>query len=125
MEVAEQQHHIVMLPFMAQGHLMPYLALANQIARRFAFTITIATTPLNVRHLQATAAQPSPGIHFVALPFKLRRSQSPAGSGEHRLPASPPHRRPLPCLHLPRTPLPRPNPGHHRPRRRPSALHNF
>ncbi|KAG6419851.1 hypothetical protein SASPL_116363 [Salvia splendens] len=62
-----------MLPFMAQGHLIPFLALANQIA----FTITIATTPLNVRHLRAASTQPSPHIHFAALPFN---------SADHSLP---------------------------------------
>ncbi|KAG6422844.1 hypothetical protein SASPL_113226 [Salvia splendens] len=67
-----------MLPFLAQGHLIRFLALANQMARRFAFTITIATTPLNVRHLQATTAtQPCPRIHFAALPFN---------SADHGLP---------------------------------------
>ncbi|KAL8026627.1 hypothetical protein ABFX02_14G040900 [Erythranthe guttata] len=68
----EQQQHIVMLPFMAQGHLIPFLALANQIHRRFGFTITIATTPLNVRHLAAAVAKnptPSSGIHLFELPL--------------------------------------------------------
>ncbi|XP_012841294.1 PREDICTED: crocetin glucosyltransferase 3-like [Erythranthe guttata] len=70
----EEQHHqhIVMLSFMAQGHLIPFLALANQIHRRFGFTITIATTPLNVRHLAGVVAKnptPSSGIHLFELPL--------------------------------------------------------
>ncbi|CAL8992352.1 unnamed protein product [Prunus brigantina] len=40
-----ENEHIVMLPFMAQGHIIPFLALAKQIQQRTNFTITIATTP--------------------------------------------------------------------------------
>lgn len=65
-----EQKHIVMLPFMAQGHLIPFLALANQIAQRFPFKITIATTPLNVSYLRRSAAASNTSqIHFFELPF--------------------------------------------------------
>ncbi|KAG6406061.1 hypothetical protein SASPL_133657 [Salvia splendens] len=66
MGVAKEQH-IVMLPFMAQGHLIPFLALANQITQRFPFKITIATTPLNLRYLKTAASNHSPQIHFSEL----------------------------------------------------------
>ena len=36
------QEYIVMLPFLAQGHLIPFLELANHIHRRTDLTITIA-----------------------------------------------------------------------------------
>ncbi|KAI3459720.1 hypothetical protein Pfo_016383 [Paulownia fortunei] len=55
----KEHQHIVMLPFMAQGHLIPFLALANQIHQRFGFTITIATTPLNIRYLSTAIAKNS------------------------------------------------------------------
>ncbi|GFQ06733.1 UDP-glycosyltransferase 92a1 [Phtheirospermum japonicum] len=60
-----------MLPFMAQGHLIPFLALANKIHRRFGFTITIATTPLNVAYLTAAINNNSspPNIHLFSLDF--------------------------------------------------------
>lgn len=78
----QQQQHIVMLPYMAQGHLIPFLALANQISQRFlTFTITIATTPLNVRYLVAALSKNSTPqnsqIHFFELPFN---------SSDHGLP---------------------------------------
>ncbi|KAK9932701.1 hypothetical protein M0R45_019926 [Rubus argutus] len=62
------QEHIVMLPFLALGHLIPFLALANQIHHRTGFTITIATTPLNAQYLRS-AAQPNSNIHLAELPF--------------------------------------------------------
>lgn len=64
-----------MLPFLAQGHLIPFLALANQIQHRTGFTITIATTPLNAQYLRSaissntSSAQPNNIIHFAELPF--------------------------------------------------------
>lgn len=62
------QEHIVMLPFLALGHLIPFLALAKQIQHRTGFRITIATTPLNAQYL-LLAAQPNNNIHFAELPF--------------------------------------------------------
>ncbi|KAK3416879.1 hypothetical protein EUGRSUZ_H02623 [Eucalyptus grandis] len=63
--------HIVMLPFMAHGHLIPFLALARRIQRRSRFTITIASTPVNVRRLRSTAmADPTlRAINFAELAF--------------------------------------------------------
>ncbi|CAN0923161.1 Crocetin glucosyltransferase 3 [Linum grandiflorum] len=63
--------HIVMLPVTAHGHLIPFLALARQILRRRpSFTITIATTPLNTRHLR-TSLDPSADANILLadLPF--------------------------------------------------------
>ncbi|CAB4263650.1 unnamed protein product [Prunus armeniaca] len=54
-----ENEHIVMLPFMAQGHIIPFLALAKQIHQRTNFTITIATTPPNIQSLQSTIATSS------------------------------------------------------------------
>ncbi|PIN21114.1 UDP-glucuronosyl and UDP-glucosyl transferase [Handroanthus impetiginosus] len=75
-----EQHHIVMLPFMAQGHLIPFLALANQIHKRFGFTITIATTPLNVRYLTAAIANNS------TKSSKINVHELPFNSCDHGLP---------------------------------------
>ncbi|KAL0432975.1 UNVERIFIED_CONTAM: Crocetin glucosyltransferase 3 [Sesamum latifolium] len=68
---SSKEEHIVMLPFMAQGHLIPFLALANQIHGRYGFKITIATTPLNLRYLSTTISKNSTSsqIHLFELPF--------------------------------------------------------
>ncbi|XP_052206136.1 UDP-glycosyltransferase 92A1-like [Diospyros lotus] len=52
-----QQEHILMLPFMAQGHLIPFLQLARQIHHASGFTITIASTSLNVAYLSSVIAK--------------------------------------------------------------------
>ncbi|XP_050373140.1 crocetin glucosyltransferase 3-like [Argentina anserina] len=61
------KEHIVMLPFLAQGHLIPFLALAKKIQHRTGFSITIATTALNAQYLRS--AQPNTNIHLAELPF--------------------------------------------------------
>ncbi|THG11254.1 UDP-glycosyltransferase 92A1-like [Camellia sinensis] len=75
---AQQQEHIVMLPFMAHGHLIPFLALATQIHQTTGFTITIATTPLNIHYLRRSSTTANHRqIRLVALPFN---------SSDHGLP---------------------------------------
>ncbi|CAA6662562.1 unnamed protein product [Spirodela intermedia] len=49
-----RRQHIVLFPFLAQGHIIPFLALAKLITRRYPgrFTVTLVSTPLNVRSLR-------------------------------------------------------------------------
>ncbi|KAE8022778.1 hypothetical protein FH972_008552 [Carpinus fangiana] len=62
--------YIVMLPYMAHGHLIPFLALARQIQRTTGFTITIANTALNIQYLRSTISTDSnSSIRFAELPF--------------------------------------------------------
>lgn len=79
----EQQQHVVMLPAMAQGHLIPFLALAKQILLKFDFKITIATTPLNAGYLRTAIAKtsnPPPRISQIHL------SELPYNSSDHGFP---------------------------------------
>ncbi|XP_010069360.2 UDP-glycosyltransferase 92A1 [Eucalyptus grandis] len=67
-----QSHgHIVMLPFMAHGHLIPFLALARRIRHLTPFVVTLATTPLNLRYLRSTMSPDNDDsrIHLYELPF--------------------------------------------------------
>ncbi len=66
---SKSHEHIVMLPFLAQGHLIPFLALARQIHQRTGFTITIANTPLNINNLRTTISSDSNYIRLAELPF--------------------------------------------------------
>ncbi|CAN6460599.1 unnamed protein product [Victoria cruziana] len=60
---------IVMLPFLAQGHFTPFLALADAILHHHpSHAITIATTPFNVPKLRSKLP-PSTPIRLVALDF--------------------------------------------------------
>ncbi|KAM7252004.1 hypothetical protein ACFE04_023887 [Oxalis oulophora] len=54
--MASNKEHIVMLPFMAHGHLIPFLELARKIHHTSGYTITIACTPLNITYLRSTMA---------------------------------------------------------------------
>ncbi|KAI3806485.1 hypothetical protein L1987_22392 [Smallanthus sonchifolius] len=76
--------HIIMLPFMAQGHLIPFLELAHQILHHNpSFTITIANSPLNINYLRsAIANHPSPPsqIHLKSLPFNTSDHGLPPNS---------------------------------------------
>ncbi|KAI3507625.1 hypothetical protein L1887_22614 [Cichorium endivia] len=78
---APQHKHIVMVPFMAQGHLIPFLELAHKILHHNpTFTITIVNSPLNINYLRSAIANgPSPPhqIHLRSLPFN---------SSDHGLP---------------------------------------
>lgn len=78
--------HILLLPFMAQGHLKPFLELAHQIKLRSSgLTITILSTPLNIRLLREMSGDAadyagnasSTLIRLVELPFR---------SSDHGLP---------------------------------------
>ncbi|XP_056158748.1 crocetin glucosyltransferase 3-like [Syzygium oleosum] len=67
-----QSHgHIVMLPFMAHGHLIPFLALAHRIRRQTPFVVTLANTPLNLQYLRSTMSpsDADSGIRLYELPF--------------------------------------------------------
>ncbi|KAK1412862.1 hypothetical protein QVD17_34432 [Tagetes erecta] len=81
MEEPHQRKHIIMLPFMAQGHLIPFLELAHNILHHNPnLTITIVNTRLNINYLRsAIANRPSPPsqIHLKPLPFN---------SSDHGLP---------------------------------------
>ncbi|KAI9195648.1 hypothetical protein LWI28_016911 [Acer negundo] len=81
MGCSDDEQHIVMLPMLAHGHLIPFLALANQIQQTTGFTVTIANTPLNINYLRSTSttANSESKIRLVELPFC---------STDHGLPAN-------------------------------------
>ncbi|KAF8402209.1 hypothetical protein HHK36_013161 [Tetracentron sinense] len=75
--------HIVMLPFMAQGHIIPFLALARKIQQHTGYTITIVNTPLNVRYLQSTISSDTPTNTNTNT---IRVAELPFCSSDHGLP---------------------------------------
>ncbi|GMI64408.1 hypothetical protein like AT5G12890 [Hibiscus trionum] len=86
---SNDDHHIhidiVMFPFMAHGHLIPFLALANHIHHHTGFTIAIANTPLNIQYLRRQNSPP--WIHLLELPYN---------SSDHGLPPNTEHTEDLP-----------------------------
>ncbi|XP_039132822.1 crocetin glucosyltransferase 3-like [Dioscorea cayenensis subsp. rotundata] len=74
------QKHIVMLPYMAQGHLIPIFHLAKLIEQRYPdYTITIVNTPLNIQKLQSSLP-PNSNIHLIDLPFSSSNHGLPPNS---------------------------------------------
>ncbi|KAJ0771639.1 putative UDP-glucuronosyl/UDP-glucosyltransferase, UDP-glycosyltransferase family [Helianthus annuus] len=61
------KHNIIMFPFMAQGHLIPFLSLSLQLEQK-GYKITFINTPLNIANLRRTLP-PSSTIRFVEIPF--------------------------------------------------------
>ncbi|KAJ0970366.1 hypothetical protein J5N97_023243 [Dioscorea zingiberensis] len=76
-----EQHHVVLFPFMAQGHITPFIALADLLHRRRPeLKITIVNTPLNIQSINSSLP-PNSTIRLRSLPF------SPS---DHGLPPGPP-----------------------------------
>lgn len=66
--MAEGRENIVMFPFMAQGHTIPFLALALHIEKKKGYSITFVSTPLNIKKLRS-AIPPTSSIRLLEIPF--------------------------------------------------------
>ncbi|KAI3407959.1 Glycosyltransferase [Psidium guajava] len=69
----DQANNIIIFPFMAQGHIIPFLALAlhleSKLKRLPNLTITFLGTPLNIANLRSSLP-PSTALRLVDLPFR-------------------------------------------------------
>ncbi|XP_068666126.1 UDP-glycosyltransferase 92A1-like [Aristolochia californica] len=72
----EATDHVIMFPFMAQGHLIPFIALAKHIVRRSKCRVTLLSTPLNIQKFRSTLHSDT-AIRLESLPFN---------SSDHGLP---------------------------------------
>ncbi|KAL5708045.1 hypothetical protein ACHQM5_018883 [Ranunculus cassubicifolius] len=68
MAARNEDQMIIMFPFMAQGHITPFLALALQIEQRFGYKIIFINTPLNLKKLHSSLP-PNSSISLTELPF--------------------------------------------------------
>ncbi|GLJ07734.1 hypothetical protein SUGI_0073340 [Cryptomeria japonica] len=66
MEETKESKHVVMFPFMAQGHFIPFLSLANVLSSR-GLTVSFLTTIANVSKLQSQAV----GSSILFIPLSL------------------------------------------------------
>ncbi|XP_057452506.1 UDP-glycosyltransferase 92A1 [Lotus japonicus] len=64
----QRKHSIVLFPFMAQGHIIPYLALALHLEKTKNYNITILNTSLNIKKLR-TSLPPHSSINLLEIPF--------------------------------------------------------
>ncbi|KAI3980448.1 hypothetical protein MKX01_038620 [Papaver californicum] len=69
MSSSSSKQNVILFPFMAQGHLIPYLALALKIQSKFGYTVTILNTPLNIQKLQKSLPPNNSNINLVSLPY--------------------------------------------------------
>ncbi|GAY41434.1 hypothetical protein CUMW_059430 [Citrus unshiu] len=66
----EKKENVIMLPFMAQGHVIPFLALAHHLESTKNYTIAFVNTHLNIKKIKSSLPQSSP-IHFLETPFNI------------------------------------------------------
>ena len=70
MVMEARNHHVILFPFMAQGHITPFLLLAKKIHQRNPnYTITLVNTPLNIQKLKSSLPLNS-NIQLKSLPFQ-------------------------------------------------------
>ncbi|KMZ64624.1 Flavonoid glucosyltransferase, family GT1 [Zostera marina] len=76
-----KKKHILMLPFMAQGHIPVFLSLANLINKTYpnTYTVTIVSTSLNVEAIRSVLP-PSSAVNLHVLPFRSTDYGLPANS---------------------------------------------
>ncbi|XP_031258021.1 UDP-glycosyltransferase 92A1-like [Pistacia vera] len=77
--MAETKESIVMFPYMAQGHINPFLALALRIEKRNKYTIIFVNTPLNNKKLRSCLPLNS-SIHLLEIPFNSSDHDLPPNS---------------------------------------------
>ncbi|KAL0461002.1 UNVERIFIED_CONTAM: UDP-glycosyltransferase 92A1 [Sesamum latifolium] len=61
------RQYIVLFPFMAQGHFIPFLALA-QLLEQKGFSIVFVSTPLNVKNFQKSLS-PTSSVKFAEISY--------------------------------------------------------
>ncbi|KAL0459269.1 UNVERIFIED_CONTAM: Crocetin glucosyltransferase 3 [Sesamum latifolium] len=67
--MADGRPNVVLFPFMAQGHIIPFLALAHHI-EQMGYAVTFVNTPLNIKKLnKSLPPPPSSSIELVEIPF--------------------------------------------------------
>ncbi|CAI9776691.1 unnamed protein product [Fraxinus pennsylvanica] len=73
-----RRENVVLFPFMAQGHIIPFLALAQKIEKN-GYSMTFVNTPLNIKKLQRSLP-PGSSIKFVEIPFNSTEQGLPPGA---------------------------------------------
>ncbi|WOL09929.1 UDP-glycosyltransferase 92A1-like [Canna indica] len=92
---ARKRQHVVLFPYLAHGHINPFLALAELLARRHAdLTVNVVNTHFNIQNINASFPPPSlsSSVRLRSLPF------SPAA---HGLPPDAHHFAAVPVQHIP------------------------
>ncbi|KAJ6307309.1 hypothetical protein OIU76_017159 [Salix suchowensis] len=75
----QRKENIVLFPFMAQGHIMPFLALALQLEQMNKYTIIFVNTALNISKLRSSIPV-NCSIHLLEIPFDSSGYGLPPGT---------------------------------------------
>ncbi|KAI4344009.1 hypothetical protein L6164_011286 [Bauhinia variegata] len=79
--------HLLVIPFPAQGHMIPLLDLTDKIASRGGITITVFTTPNNLSLINPLVSA-RPCVHILLLPFPPHPSIPPGVENAKDIPHS-------------------------------------
>ncbi|CAK7339286.1 unnamed protein product [Dovyalis caffra] len=77
--MAQSKENIVLFPFMAQGHILPFLALAHQLEQRNNYNIIFINTPLNTKKIKSSLL-PNSSIRLLEIPFDSSKHGLPPNS---------------------------------------------
>ncbi|KAL9268654.1 UDP-glycosyltransferase 92A1-like protein [Drosera capensis] len=80
--MGSNSEHILLVPYMARGHLIPFLELAIRIHQSTGFVVTILNTPLNIKYLRSKLH----GNEDAAITANIRLVELPFCSSDHGLP---------------------------------------
>ncbi|KAG7035838.1 UDP-glycosyltransferase 92A1, partial [Cucurbita argyrosperma subsp. argyrosperma] len=86
--MGDGKQSVVLFPFMGQGHIIPFLALALHIEQTNStdYAIYFVNTPLNVRKLKSSLP-PNSSIRFLEIPFSsITHGLPPASENADTLP---------------------------------------
>ncbi|KAG2329128.1 hypothetical protein Bca52824_000308 [Brassica carinata] len=73
--------HFVVIPFMAQGHMIPLVDISKLLSQRQGVTVSIITTTQNVARIKSSlsSSSPSSNINIVEVKFPFEQAGVPEG----------------------------------------------
>ncbi|KAI3461073.1 hypothetical protein Pfo_017736 [Paulownia fortunei] len=77
--MSPRKENIVLFPFMAQGHIIPFLSLALKLEQEKGYAITFVNTPLNIKKLEQNLPKHS-SIRLLEIPFDGTKHGLPPNS---------------------------------------------
>ncbi|XP_010504074.1 PREDICTED: UDP-glycosyltransferase 73C7-like isoform X2 [Camelina sativa] len=71
--------HFVVIPFMAQGHMIPLVDISRLLSQRQGVTVSIITTTQNVAKIKTSLSSSFPTINIVEVKFPSQQTGLPEG----------------------------------------------
>ncbi|CAH9072335.1 unnamed protein product [Cuscuta europaea] len=77
--MVSRKEYVVVFPFMAEGHIIPFLALALKLEQERNFAISFVNTPRNINKLRSSLP-PHSAIRLLEIPFNGEEHGLPPGA---------------------------------------------